>query len=185
VADPDAGSDADWVARARAGNDAARTVLVRRHHAGCLRFARHLLGDAADAEDAVQDTFIRAFAALRRYDERDAFRAWLFGILVNRCRTLAARRSGRRRRFVSDGLARVDAVVPGPAGALDAQRNLVRALGGLDLAHREAFLLRVCEEMEYDEMARLTGIAAPALRMRVKRARDHVRAHWIEVPDGS
>jgi RNA polymerase sigma-70 factor (ECF subfamily) len=184
VAEPAGGSDAEWVAGARAGSDAARTALVRRHHAGCLRFARHLLGDDADADDAVQETFIRAFAALGRYDERDAFRAWLFGILVNRCRTLAARRSSRRRWLVAERDARRDAPVPGHAAALDAQRNLVRALAGLDLPHREAFLLRVCEEMEYDEMARLTGVAASALRMRVKRARDHVRANWGEVANG-
>jgi RNA polymerase sigma-70 factor (ECF subfamily) len=171
------------VARARAGSDPARTELVRRHHASSLRFARHLLGNDADAEDAVQETFIRAFGALGRYDERDAFRAWLFGILVNRCRTLAARRASRRQWVVSDGTAH-DVPVPSPTGTVDARRRLVQALAGLDLPHREAFLLHVCEEMEYGEMSKLTGIGESALRMRVKRARDHVREHWIEVNDG-
>ena len=182
--DPDRRNDAKCVAQARAGSEPARTALVRRHHADCLRFAHHLLGDHADAEDAVQDAFIRAFAALGRYDERDTFRAWLFGILVNRCRTLAARRSIRRRWFAADGLARHDAKIPSGTAAVDAQRHLARALAGLDLAHREAFLLRVCEEMEYAEISKLTGAGVPALRMRVKRARDHVRANWSEARDG-
>lgn len=177
-------SDPECVALARAGDPSARSSLVSRHHAGCLRFARHLLGDDADAEDAVQETYIRAFAALPRYEERDAFRGWLFRILVHRCRSLAAGRARRRERFVSDTLAIERAAVPGDEGAQDAQRTLAAALDGLDLDHREAFLLKVGEEMEYEEMSRLTGVQVSALKMRVKRARDHVRARWPGANDG-
>src|SRR5215831_5427612 len=136
-------TDAECVARARAGDESARSRLVERHHASCLRFARHLLGDDTDAEDAVQDTFIRAFAALARYEERDAFKAWLFQILVHRCRSAASGRARRRERFVSDELAVGRAAVGGDEGLQDAQRTLAVALDGLDLDHREAFLLRV------------------------------------------
>jgi len=178
-------TDAECVARARAGDESARAELLSRHHAGCLRFARHLLGDETDAEDAVQDTFIRAFAGLGRYEERDAFRGWLFQILVHRCRSLAAVRMRRRERFVSDDHALERAAVAGDEASQDAQRTLAVALAGLDLDHREAFLLRVGEEMEYEEMSRLTGVQVSALRMRVKRARDHVRARWPGANDGS
>ena len=171
-------SDAECAALARAGDPSARTSLVQRHHASCLRYARHLLGDEADAEDAVQETFVRVLAALARYEERDAFRGWLFQILVHRCRSLASRRTRRRQRFVSDELAMERAAVPSGEAAQDAQRALAAALAGLDLDHREAFLLKVGEEMEYEEMSRLTGVQVSALKMRVKRARDHVRARW-------
>ncbi len=171
-------SDAEVVARALAGEPEARAMLVGRHHTSCLRLARHLLGDDSDAEDAVQDTFIRAFTALRQYEERDRFRAWLFRILVHRCRSAASHRARRRERFVIDEHAVLGAGVDGDERLVDAQRSLARALTGLDLAHREAFLLKVGEEMEYDEISRLTGVGVPALKMRVKRARDHVRAHW-------
>src|SRR5689334_9315028 len=144
-------TDAEGVALARAGDESARTSLVSRHHASCLRFARHLLGDDADAEDAVQETYIRAFAALARYEERDAFRGWLFRILVHRCRSLAAVRTRRRERFVSDTPAIERAAVPGDEGLQDTQHALAAALAGLDLEHREAFLLKVGEEMEYEE----------------------------------
>lgn len=173
-------TDAEFVARALRGESQARAALVGRHHTSCLRLARHLLGDDTDAEDVVQETFIRAFAALRRYEERDNFRAWLYRILVHRCRTLARGRARRRERFVNDERAVLDASVPGHARLMDAQRALAHALGGLDLAHREAFLLKVGEEMEYEEISRLTGVGVAALKMRVKRARDHVRAHWPE-----
>jgi RNA polymerase sigma-70 factor (ECF subfamily) len=171
-------TDAECVVRARAGDESARSRLVERHHASCLRFARHLLGDDTDAEDAVQETFMRAFAALARYAERDAFKAWLFQILVHRCRSVAVRRSRRRERFVNDELAVERAAVTGDEAMQDAQRTLAVALAGLDLDHREAFLLKIGEEMEYEEMSRLTGVQVSALKMRVKRARDHVRARW-------
>jgi RNA polymerase sigma-70 factor (ECF subfamily) len=177
-------SDAECVVRARAGVESARVMLVQRHHAGCLRFARHLLGDDGDAEDAVQETFIRAFSALHRYEERDTFRGWLFGILLNRCRTAAVRRAHRRAHVTHDFAAAREVPVDGDERLVDAQRALARALEGLDVEHREAFLLKVGEEMDYDEMARLTGASVPALKMRVKRARDHVRAHWTAVPRG-
>lgn len=173
-------TDAEYVARALRGESQARAALVGRHHTNCLRLARHLLGDDSDAEDVVQEAFMRAFGALRRYEERDSFRAWLYRILVHRCRTMARGRARRRERFVSDERAVRDASVPGHARLMDAQRALAQALGGLDLAHREAFLLKVGEEMEYDEISRLTGVGVAALKMRVKRARDHVRAHWPE-----
>src|SRR5262249_42244805 len=149
-----------------AGEESARAELVARHHASCLRFARHLLGDETDAEDAVQDTFVRAFAGLARYQERDAFRGWLFQILVHRCRSAATSRARRRERFVNDELAVERAAVRGDEGLQDAQRTLAVALHGLDLDHREAFLLKVGEEMEYEEMARLTGVQVSALKMR-------------------
>jgi RNA polymerase sigma-70 factor (ECF subfamily) len=177
-------TDAEYVARALAGQPEARAALVGRHHTSCMRLARHLLGDDTDAEDAVQETFIRAFGALRRYEERDTFRAWLYRILVHRCRTAARGRARRRERFVNDERAVLAAGVPGHARLLDAQRALAHALGGLDLSHREAFLLKIGEEMEYDEISRLTGVGVGALKMRVKRARDHVRAHWPERNDG-
>jgi len=171
-------TDAECVALARAGEESARASLVTRHHASCLRFARYLLGDETDAEDAVQETFVRAFAALARYEERDAFRAWLFQILVHRCRSVAARRTRQRERIVNDAHAMERAAVAGDEAVQDAQRALAMALLGLDVDHREAFLLKVGEEMEYEEMSRLTGVQVSALKMRVKRARDHVRARW-------
>ncbi len=177
-------TDAECVAHARAGDESARAELVVRHHANCVRFARYLLGDDADAEDAVQDTFIRAFAGLARYQERDTFRAWLFQILVHRCRSAATRRARHRERFVNDAQVVSQAAVAGAEGLVDAQRTLASALSGLDLEHREAFLLKVGEEMDYEEMSRLTGAGVPALKMRVKRARDHVRARWPGARDG-
>ena len=85
---------------------------------------------------------------------------------------------------MSDELAVERAAVAGDEAMQDAQRALSAALSGLDLDHREAFLLRIGEEMEYEEMSRLTGVQVSALKMRVKRARDHVRERWPGANDG-
>ena len=175
-------TDADLVARAIAGERQAFEELVNRHHAACLRYAAHALGDATEAEDVVQETLIRAHRSLDRYEERQQFRAWLFRILVNRCRTTSARNGSRRRRDdqASDAATRT---TPDAADAIDLRSRLVRALSGLDAVHREAFLLKLGEGLEYEEIARMTGASVPALKMRVKRARDHVRARWEETGD--
>ncbi|HXE57571.1 MAG TPA: sigma-70 family RNA polymerase sigma factor, partial [Gemmatimonadales bacterium] len=96
-----AAKDAALARRAAAGDPKAFELLVRRHYERCLRFALHLLGDRRDAEEAVQDTFVRAHRALPGYEERQRFEAWLFRVLVNRCRTMAARRRRMERTVVA------------------------------------------------------------------------------------
>jgi RNA polymerase sigma-70 factor, ECF subfamily len=88
-------TDAECVVLARAGDESARASLVSRHHASCLRFARYLLGDDTDAEDAVQETFIRAWRSYDRFEGRAALRSWLYRIATNVCFDLL---DGRERR---------------------------------------------------------------------------------------
>jgi RNA polymerase sigma factor (sigma-70 family) len=121
-------TDAELVAEVLAGRGQAFEALVGRYHDACMRFARHLLGEPADAEDAVQETFVRAYRGLRGYRERDSFRAWLFQILVNRCRTAGATRRRRDDRFVSGDGALAGATVPDDARRVDVSLRLERAL---------------------------------------------------------
>ncbi|MFI5371662.1 MAG: RNA polymerase sigma factor [Candidatus Eisenbacteria bacterium] len=173
-------TDAEVVEAVLSGRVEAFAELVARHHAPCLRFACHLLGDPDEAEDVVQETFVRAYRGLGRYQERQSFHGWLFRILINRCRSAATRRHRQRQRFVNDERVLAGAVSDGVPVSRDFDVRLRRALAGLDPRHREAFLLKLGEGLEYEEMARLTGASIPALKMRVKRARDHVRARWEE-----
>lgn len=165
-------TDAALIVRVLAGDVEAYSPLVNRHYEACARYARRMLGNAQDAEDALQETFLRAYAALGRYHERDRFRAWLFSILANQCRSLARRRSRLARRFVADDGADAAAPVRGDGPDRDA---LQAALDRLDPRQREALVLKYGEGLEYEEMARVTGSSVPALKMRVKRARDAVR----------
>ena len=76
---------------ARAGDVRAFAELVDAYYARCLRFALHMLASRNDAEEAVQDAFVRVYKALPKYEEREAFEPWLFRILANRCRSISAR----------------------------------------------------------------------------------------------
>ena len=176
-------TDATLVRRVLEGDTAAFTTLVDRHAAACTRFAMRMLGNREDAEDAVQESFLRAYRSLARYEERQTIRTWLFQILVNRCRTAAVRRQRRQRMFLVDDNAVASASVRPAVDASDLRTELRRAIEALDPEQREAFLLKHVELMSYDEMAAATGVGVSALKMRVKRACD--RMQWLlrEVSD--
>ncbi len=170
-------TDAELVTRTRAGDPDAFGLLVSRYYSACWRFAYHMLGERADAEDAVQESFLRAYLAIGRYDERDQFRGWLFRILTNQCRNALTARGRRVRRFVQDEVAMEKAAAPLSAiapGVEDAA--LSRALAQLDPHQREALLLKYAEGLEYTEMAAMTGVGESALKMRVKRGVERLRA---------
>ena len=172
--------DAGLAARAARGDVEAYEMLVRHYHAPCLGFAARMLHDDADAEDAVQDTFMRAFLAISRFDARQPFRAWLFRILVNRCRTLALQRTRRTRRFPHDPIALVNAAAPDVPSS-DRDAAIRRAIDELEPLLREAFLLKYVEEMDYHEMSAALGARVSALKMRVKRACDALRPRLTEI----
>lgn len=164
-------TDAALVRRVLGGDVEAYAGLVARHRSRLARHAVHQLGDAADADEVVQDAFVRAYRALSRCADPARFGAWVFQILVNRCRTAGSRRSRRERLFTADAGALEGASVA-PEGERAAWRDAIRwALAQLDAEQREAFLLKHVEDLSYEEMADLTGAGISALKMRVKRAR--------------
>src|SRR5881296_4750365 len=93
-------SDAELVRRVLGGDTRAYAGLVARYRDRLGRYAVHMLGDQEDAEEALQDAFVRGYRSLARCNDPERFGAWLYGILVNRCRTAGARPLGRGRGFV-------------------------------------------------------------------------------------
>jgi RNA polymerase sigma-70 factor (ECF subfamily) len=167
-------TDASYVERALGGDAAAFAALVDRHAPACLRYATRMLGSREDAEDATQDTLVRAYRALGRYDPSLSFRTWIMSILVNRCRTALLHRQRRTSRVVLDEVAVERAATIDESD--DALRDAIeRALERIDPAQREAFLLKHVEMMSYEEMAAATGAGISALKMRVQRACDRLR----------
>jgi RNA polymerase sigma-70 factor (ECF subfamily) len=166
-------SDAELVARTLHGDLDAYAKLMARYRDTFGAYALHMLGTREDAQEAVQDSFVRAYRALPGCRQPERFGAWLFRIVVNRCRTMQ-RRLRRNRRFTEplpDGVpANGDAVA-----SLEWREEIARALTRLRPHYREAFLLRYVSGLEYEEMAGLTGAKQAALRMRVKRASDQLR----------
>jgi RNA polymerase sigma-70 factor (ECF subfamily) len=165
---------------ARAGDVRAFAELVDMYYARCLRFALHMLSSRGDAEEAVQDTFVRVYRALPSYREQDAFEPWLFRILGNRCRTAGAKE--RRHAQVMEYGDVPERASPGRHDAEIAWREEIElALRMLPEEQREAFLMRHVEGMSYEDMCVATGAGLSALKMRVKRACDALRIRLTEV----
>ncbi|MEX2180783.1 MAG: sigma-70 family RNA polymerase sigma factor [Gemmatimonadaceae bacterium] len=177
-------SDAELVAATRAGNTQAFAQLVRRYRDRHARFASRMLGDRDDAEDVLQSAFLRAYRGLARCEDSTRFGAWLHAIVVNECRTFATRRGVRERRLVRDPMV-IDGVASAGAPAADSalRRAIERALEELPVDQREAFVLKHVEELEYEEMAEVTGAGVSALKMRVKRACERLRERLQGVVD--
>jgi RNA polymerase sigma-70 factor (ECF subfamily) len=163
-----------------AGDVEAFSRLVDRHYDRCARIAMRILGNREDAEEAIQDAFLRAFRALASYEDRERFSAWLSRILINQCRTIRTR--VQRREEVFSHLDLADAELFADAENVEsAWPDLERALAQLPADQREAVVLRYADDLTYEEMARITGAGESALKMRVQRAFARLRALLQEV----
>lgn len=167
--------DAALVRLVLLGDHSAYAQLVDRHHARCLRAATHLLGDADDAEDVVQDAFVRAYTHLGSYREQDRFGAWVLRIVVNQCRTRAAKHV-RQRQLQELTVSTEHRAHADDDEARDRRAEVAYALSQLPDEQREVIVLRFAEELRYDEIAAITGVGVSALKMRVQRACTRLRA---------
>lgn len=173
--------DPGVISRAKRGDAEAFADLVRRYQPRCLRFARSMLRSEEDAEEAVQDAWVRVWKALPRYEEQERFDSWLFRILANRCRSRGLRLAREAKVQARDDSALAFAEATDGAVERAAWREeIALALEALPDAQREAFLLHHVEGFAYEEIAGITGVGLSALKMRVKRACDHLRERLRE-----
>ncbi len=168
-------ADAQVVAAVIGGDTDAFAVLVCRYRDAYTRFAVRMLGSLEDADDALQSAFVRAYRHLNDCRNPARFRAWLYQIVANECRMMRSRRDRRNRRMLreDDGFERIPGEQPAPDAEL--RDEIQRALDRLEPEQREAFILKHVEELSYEEIMEITGAGESALKMRVKRARAHLR----------
>lgn len=176
-------SDAAVIGRVRAGDADAFSLIVERYHDRCARLAMRLLGDPDDAADAVQESFIRAYNSLDRYQERDRFGAWLMCIVANRCRS-ATHTSSRRAHVAGEWwrthLEPETSLDTSSAGSMSERdhalaERLSVALSELPTETRTAVVRKYADEMTYEEIAAATGVGVSALKMRVARGSAQLR----------
>jgi RNA polymerase sigma-70 factor, ECF subfamily len=163
-------TDLDLVERWKAGEQRAATQLVERHASAVARFVASI-GVRSDADDVVQDTFVRAFAAIDGFRGESAFRTWLFTIA--RRLVLDRRRSARRRGEAvevreEDAATEFDALDGVVADEM--QTRLMRAMEALTPTQREVFVLRVNEGMSYREIAQTVDTTEGAARVHYHNA---------------
>ncbi|HEX3842248.1 MAG TPA: RNA polymerase sigma factor [Acidimicrobiales bacterium] len=168
----DAYDDRRLVAAFQAGDADAFAQIVGAHHSSLTAEARRRLRSSGDAEDAVQETLLRAYLALDRFGGEYHLHAWLSRILANVCADTGARHSAELRLVDRLGAPRDEAP---PAdewiGDSDQQRAIKEAVDSLPESYRTAFVLREIQEFSYAEVAEKMGISETNARARVHRAR--------------
>jgi RNA polymerase sigma-70 factor (ECF subfamily) len=163
------GTDEELVRRAQRGDRAAFDELVVRHRDRVYAVALRLTRNPADAEDALQDTFLNAYRALGRFGGRARVSTWLYRIAANASYDVISRRRGRDQ-SIDDGVH--EPVAPGDPYIQDAQRRaLERALAALPDEFREAVVLCDVAGLGAGEAAELLGVPAGTVKSRVFRAR--------------
>lgn len=181
MADPDRQrlEEAILVLRAQAGRETAFARLYERYETRLLYYLRRLTGSAEAAEDAFQETWLKAHRGLRRLESPEAFRSWLYRIGRNAALD-AVRRRGREIPL-DDPRAR-DAVDEWSGGseeddaldALDASAVHI-ALDRISPLHREALALRFLEGLSYGEIAAVVGVPVGTIRSRLHHGRRALR----------
>ena len=176
-------SDVTAAEQTRGGNQQAFRVFVERHSASVFRLAYRMTGNEQDAEDVVQETFLRAYKQLHRFDGRAAFATWLYRIGAN-CAldVIRARKNRQEERTPEDGryswLESVAATDPSPerlTQSTEFTELLEPALQQLSDLERAAFVLRHYEGCDIEEIARALGVRANAAKQSVFRAVQKLR----------
>jgi RNA polymerase sigma-70 factor (ECF subfamily) len=170
IQEQDSDVDARLIERWRAGDERAATELVERHAGALARFASSL-GERDEIEELVQDTFVRAFAALDGFRADSSLRTWLFTI---ERRLVLDRRRSSARRHARVSLGEADAAVEHTAldavVAAETHARLDRAIARLSPTQREVFVLRVTEGRSYKEIAEIAGTTEGAARVHYHNA---------------
>ncbi len=175
-------ADEEIVARVRAGDVALFEVLMRRHNTRLYRAVRGVLRDEAEVEDAMQQAYLRAYAALHEWEGRSAFSTWLIRIGLNE----ALQRLRSRRRIAPvealDEAATTEGSmerhVPTPeekAVTHQALQLLERAIDRLPAIHRTVILLREVEGLSTEEAAVALEVSEAVVKVRLHRARQALR----------
>ena len=179
--------DAAVVQRVLAGERDAYGVLVDRYGRRLFWSCRRLLGDPDEAEDVVQETFVRAYQHLAEYDPARRFFTWIYTIARNRCLNVLRQRKtwATRRLDPGEEEGATEAVAPELAGRDDTSdrvedRELAAALAAclatLSEEQRTCFELRHGEELRYEEIAAVLAVPVGTVMSRLARAREKMRA---------
>lgn len=181
---PAALADEDIVRRVTEGETALFEILMRRHNQRLFRLTRAFLRDSSEAEEVMQETWVRAYAHLDQFAERARFSTWLTTIATHDCYS----RLRKRGRWTQLGCSTEEEQMPilpeksaGPeerAANLEVRALLERAIDELPDIYRTVFMLRDVEEMSVSETAECLGLSDANVKIRSVRARALVRK-WL------
>src|SRR5918912_236926 len=175
-------SDGAVVVRAQSGDGDAFRTLVERHSRSVFRLAYRMTGNEQDAEDVVQEAFLRAYKQLGRFESRANFGTWLYRIVANCSVDLMRAKQSRhditRSESLDEAIELPSHDAPGPerlAQSAEIQQRVRDALGALSPLERAAFTLRHHEGRSIDEIGSTLGLGTSAAKHSVFRAVEKLR----------
>jgi RNA polymerase sigma-70 factor (ECF subfamily) len=168
------------ISRCLAGDEAAIETLVRQHETGVFRLALSVVGDAAEATEITQQTFISALRSLPTYQEKKTFKAWLYTIALNHSRSHLRKRKARERlNDMLSAIFRVEAqkqVSPEEAIIRNEKEDaLWKSLHRLDERFRTVVVLRYFHEMSIAEISEILEVNEGTIHSRLHTARERLR----------
>jgi RNA polymerase sigma-70 factor (ECF subfamily) len=174
--------DRSLLDRIRRGDAGGAEELFERYASSLLKFADRMLGNRESAEEVTQEVFVKVISRAHQYDGRAAVASWLFAIAANACRD-------KRRRDRRAAVVPLEAVGELPARGEGAEARMAgrerraavrRALEGLSEEQREALVLARYHGLPYSEIARVLGISVGAVKTRIFRAVETLKARFSE-----
>ncbi len=195
-------SDGEIVERAKKGDREAFGVLVHRYQGRAYRLALRILRDEEQARDAVQDSFLKAYRSIDRFEGRSSFYTWLYRLVMNRCIDQKRRDKSKSDRHVEwdeersqgafEGAGMGAAPPSGPDDELDRvqlRKRMAEAIRGLPDEARRTFELREVDGLDYAEIAAALRIPKGTVMSRLHYARRRLRAVLLEAgtvePEGA
>jgi RNA polymerase sigma-70 factor (ECF subfamily) len=176
------GNESDWLKNAQNGDSEAFTFLVKTYERPVFNLCYRMLGNAQDAEDAAQETFVRAYQSLRRYDNNRPFSTWLLSIAAHYCIDQIRK---RRVNIVSvEDLPVPDLPEQSPGmesnlNRKEEQQKIREVLGILDSTDRAAVIMYYWYDFSYDEICHALSLSMSALKSRLHRARRAMAEEWL------
>jgi RNA polymerase sigma-70 factor (ECF subfamily) len=174
------------VAQSRAGDGLAFGELVRRYEGKIFRLAQHVTQNREDAEDVLQETFLKAYEHLDQFQGAAKFYTWIVRIAVNQALMKLRRRRSDRSVSLDEAIDTGEDTIVREVAAWDENPEqkfsrvefsqiLEEAIGGLDPGYRSVFVLRDIDELSTEEAADALGLSIPAVKSRLLRARLQLR----------
>jgi RNA polymerase sigma-70 factor (ECF subfamily) len=162
------------LAQAQKGDPQAFSYLVESYQGPVYNLCYRMLGDSNDAEDAAQETFLRAYKGIRRYDGQRPFSTWLLSIAAHYCIDQIRKRRYQIISFEEDPRLDPPDLNPGPEGETlirENQRKVQGLLGRLQPPDRAAVVMRYWYDFSYEEIAESMGVSVSSVKSRLHRAR--------------
>lgn len=169
-------TEAQWIARARLGDEAAFGLLLAKYRQRAMRLATHVLRRESEAEDVAQEAFIHAFKSLGKLESDVSFSTWLFRIVVR----VSIDRTRRARWTRETSIEREIDRAASSSESIETRMVVEQLLDRLTPAARAALVLREMEGLEYGEIATVLRIPVGTVRSRLNAARSQFRKLWLE-----